>query len=111
MLLYTDCGTGLQRTDNNMEFTSWPQVNMINQKNYYTYVQCHLFCILRAFPFITLPPILCYLQMEWRINAFAKNGPDINKFPIHSSHSIQEGQLHASSITTFHHRNQVEQAN
>ncbi|WPH02035.1 Hypothetical protein R9X50_00489000 [Acrodontium crateriforme] len=27
---------GLQRTDNNMEFTSWPQVNMINQKNYYT---------------------------------------------------------------------------
>lgn len=28
--------TGLQRTDNNMELTSWPQVNMINQKNYYT---------------------------------------------------------------------------
>lgn len=28
---------GLQRTDNNMEFTTWPQVNMINQKNYYTY--------------------------------------------------------------------------
>jgi len=27
---------GLQRTDNNMEFTTWPQVNMINQKNYYT---------------------------------------------------------------------------
>lgn len=21
-----------------MEFTTWPQVNMINQKNYYTYV-------------------------------------------------------------------------
>lgn len=38
ILLCTDCGTGLQRTDNNMEFTSWPQVNMINQKNYYTYV-------------------------------------------------------------------------
>lgn len=29
---------GLQRTDNNMEFTTWPQVNMINQKNYYTCV-------------------------------------------------------------------------
>jgi hypothetical protein len=25
---------GLARTDNNMEITSWPQVNMINQKNY-----------------------------------------------------------------------------
>lgn len=29
---------GLQRTDNGMDFTTWPQVNMINQKNYYTYV-------------------------------------------------------------------------
>ncbi|KAK3071889.1 actin-like protein arp8 [Teratosphaeriaceae sp. CCFEE 6253] len=29
---------GLQRTDNNMEFTIWPQVPMINQKNYYTMV-------------------------------------------------------------------------
>ncbi|KAI9820290.1 MAG: actin-like protein arp8 [Pycnora praestabilis] len=27
---------GLERTDNNMEPTSWPQINMINQKNYYT---------------------------------------------------------------------------
>lgn len=27
---------GLQRTDNNMDFTTWPQVSMINQKNYYT---------------------------------------------------------------------------
>lgn len=27
---------GLQRTDNNMAQTIWPQVNMINQKNYYT---------------------------------------------------------------------------
>lgn len=33
---------GLQRTDNNMLHTTWPQVNMINQKNYYTYV-CSLF--------------------------------------------------------------------
>jgi hypothetical protein len=29
---------GLERTDNNMELTSWPQVTMINQKNYYTCV-------------------------------------------------------------------------
>lgn len=29
---------GLERTDNNMDLTTWPQVNMINQKNYYTWV-------------------------------------------------------------------------
>ena len=28
---------GLERTDNDMSLTSWPQVQMINQKNYYTY--------------------------------------------------------------------------
>lgn len=28
--------TGLERTDNNMEMTSWPVVTPINQKNYYT---------------------------------------------------------------------------
>jgi hypothetical protein len=33
---------GLARTDNNMEFSTWPQVNMINQKNYYTYVATSL---------------------------------------------------------------------
>ncbi|KAL8996619.1 MAG: hypothetical protein Q9169_003901 [Polycauliona sp. 2 TL-2023] len=27
---------GLERTDNNMDLSTWPQVNMINQKNYYT---------------------------------------------------------------------------
>ncbi|KAI9721104.1 MAG: hypothetical protein M1812_002585 [Candelaria pacifica] len=27
---------GLERTDNDMDLTTWPQVNMINQKNYYT---------------------------------------------------------------------------
>ncbi|EXJ90592.1 hypothetical protein A1O1_03695 [Capronia coronata CBS 617.96] len=27
---------GLERTDNNMELTSWPQITAINQKNYYT---------------------------------------------------------------------------
>ena len=31
-----DGKTGLQRTDNNMDLTTWPVVNMINQKNYYT---------------------------------------------------------------------------
>lgn len=34
--MHTKHLVGLQRTDNNMEFTTWPQVNMINQKNYYT---------------------------------------------------------------------------
>lgn len=29
---------GLERTDNNLELSTWPQVNMINQKNYYTSV-------------------------------------------------------------------------
>jgi actin-related protein 8 len=28
--------TGLERTDNNMDLSTWPQVPMINQKNYYT---------------------------------------------------------------------------
>jgi len=28
--------TGLEKTDNNMALTSFPQVSMINQKNYYT---------------------------------------------------------------------------
>jgi actin-related protein 8 len=37
------CGTGLERTDNNLELTTWPQVNMINQKNYYTFVTLHLY--------------------------------------------------------------------
>lgn len=35
---------GLERTDNNMNLSSWPQVVAINQKNYYTYElcpQCH----------------------------------------------------------------------
>jgi actin-related protein 8 len=27
---------GLERTDNNMDLSSWPQVAAINQKNYYT---------------------------------------------------------------------------
>ena len=27
---------GLERTDNNMELSSWPQIPAINQKNYYT---------------------------------------------------------------------------
>ena len=29
---------GLERTDNNMDLSTWPQINMINQKNYYTYL-------------------------------------------------------------------------
>lgn len=27
---------GLQRTDNSLQFSNWPVVQMINQKNYYT---------------------------------------------------------------------------
>lgn len=29
---------GLERTDNGMKQSSWPEVQMINQKNYYTLV-------------------------------------------------------------------------
>ncbi len=29
---------GLERTDNGMKHTNWPEVTPINQKNYYTYV-------------------------------------------------------------------------
>lgn len=29
---------GLERTDNEMDLSTWPQVSMINQKNYYTSV-------------------------------------------------------------------------
>ena len=29
---------GLERTDNNMNLTSWPNITGINQKNYYTWV-------------------------------------------------------------------------
>jgi hypothetical protein len=28
----------LERTDNGMKLTTWPEVAAINQKNYYTYV-------------------------------------------------------------------------
>jgi actin-related protein 8 len=34
--------TGLARTDNNLDLTTWPQVQMINQKNYYTYAHAPL---------------------------------------------------------------------
>lgn len=33
---HTESQTGLERTDNNMELTTWPVVSAINQKNYYT---------------------------------------------------------------------------
>ena len=29
---------GLERTDNNLDLTNWPQITPINQKNYYTFV-------------------------------------------------------------------------
>lgn len=34
---HSDSSTGLERTDNNMSLSSWPQIVAINQKNYYTY--------------------------------------------------------------------------
>jgi actin-related protein 8 len=34
--MVADKHAGLERTDNNMDLTTWPQVGMINQKNYYT---------------------------------------------------------------------------
>lgn len=40
---------GLERTDNNMDLSSWPQVPAINQKNYYTYaVESDYMTIIRA---------------------------------------------------------------
>jgi actin-related protein 8 len=35
---------GLQRTDNNLDFSNWPLAQMINQKNYYTYVPSYFTC-------------------------------------------------------------------
>lgn len=35
-ILRADESTGLEKTDNSMDLSTWPQVNMINQKNYYT---------------------------------------------------------------------------
>lgn len=35
-----DLWIGLERTDNGMKLSSWPDVAAINQKNYYTYGQC-----------------------------------------------------------------------
>ena len=34
--ILTSSGIGLERTDNNMDVTSWPVIPAINQKNYYT---------------------------------------------------------------------------
>ena len=43
---------GLERTDNNLDLTNWPQVTPINQKNYYTFVSTHQattqFCFLAS---------------------------------------------------------------
>ncbi|KAJ3513539.1 hypothetical protein NM208_g15174 [Fusarium decemcellulare] len=33
-----DLFAGLERTDNGMKLTTWPDVSAINQKNYYTYI-------------------------------------------------------------------------
>jgi len=45
---------GLERTDNNMDLTSWPVIIPINQKNYYT----GLLAPLLALPFLGADPRL-----------------------------------------------------
>lgn len=59
---------GLQRTDNNMEFSTWPVVNMINQKNYYTEF------LKRDDQVLALR-----LQQEERLNARKKAAVDIDR--------------------------------
>lgn len=59
---------GLQRTDNNMEFTTWPQVNMINQKNYYT-----------EFLKRDDQVLAIRLQQEERLNARKKAAVDVDR--------------------------------
>lgn len=42
MLMWSGVRLGLERTDNGMKQSSWPDVIPINQKNYYTYVRSGL---------------------------------------------------------------------
>jgi actin-related protein 8 len=46
---------GLERTDNNMDLSSWPVVAPINQKNYYTYAASLLLPCHGNAPLLTLP--------------------------------------------------------
>ncbi|KAI6878478.1 chromatin remodeling complex subunit [Hortaea werneckii] len=59
---------GLKRTDNNMEFTAWPSVENINQKNYYTEF------LKRDDQILALR-----LQQEERLNARKKKAVDIDR--------------------------------
>jgi hypothetical protein len=58
---------GLERTDNGLKQTSWPEAYPINQKNYYTYASS-LSCFLRGIwdfshfvPFSLQRPLTCNL--------------------------------------------------
>jgi actin-related protein 8 len=50
---------GLERTDNGMKQTSWPEVGMINQKNYYTFVNHKISYFACSIPFTSFN--LCLL--------------------------------------------------
>ncbi|KAK0258283.1 hypothetical protein B0A54_00132 [Friedmanniomyces endolithicus] len=66
---------GLQRTDNNMEFTTWPQVPMINQKNYYT-----------EFLKRDDQALAVRLQQEAHLNARKKAAVDIDRARAQAAH-------------------------
>lgn len=62
---------GLQRTDNQMGLTSWPQIPPINQKNYYTYGPLPLPVVFTGKSEVILT-LLCsdYLKRDDQILAF-----------------------------------------
>ncbi|KAK0266775.1 actin-like protein arp8 [Friedmanniomyces endolithicus] len=66
---------GLQRTDNHMEFTTWPQVPMINQKNYYT-----------EFLKRDDQALAVRLQQEAHLNARKKAAVDIDRARAQAAH-------------------------
>ncbi|EAS33316.2 chromatin remodeling complex subunit [Coccidioides immitis RS] len=82
---------GLERTDNNMELTSWPQVVAINQKNYYTeYLKRD-------------DQILAYrLQNEAARDRMAKNAKDRDRaLAIKNEVPLPEPETEADGDTTM----------
>ncbi|KAK1809046.1 Actin-like protein arp8 [Friedmanniomyces endolithicus] len=73
--MLTTLDAGLQRTDNNMEFTTWPQVPMINQKNYYT-----------EFLKRDDQALAVRLQQEAHLNARKKAAVDIDRARAQAAH-------------------------
>ena len=59
---------GLERTDNNMDLTTWPQVHMINQKNYYTWVALTMIDITKVIVFFDeLPDVFWAFGSNFQI--------------------------------------------